>query len=130
MLMRNICRSKWLLSGVSVFFGIAMLAASWLGGHLGLGLASLGIMAGFGLVLLLAGRSETIRGLRGDGRDERFARMDLHATAFAGLAVIIALIAAWLTETARGRSGDPYDWLMAIGGLAYLLAVGFFRWRG
>jgi hypothetical protein len=27
-------------------------------------------------------------------------------------------------------AGSPYDWLLAIGGLAYLLAVTWFRWRG
>jgi len=37
---------------------------------------------------------------------------------------------AWLVQVARGHSGGPYDWLAAIGGLAYLLAVAFFRWRG
>ena len=36
----------------------------------------------FGLIVLLRpGRSETVRGLRGDGRDERFAQIDLQATA-------------------------------------------------
>jgi hypothetical protein len=25
---------------------------------------------------------------------------------------------------------SPYDWLLAIGGLAYALAVAYFRWRG
>ncbi len=34
-----------------------------------------------GLIFLLGGRSETIRGLRGNGRDERFAMLDLKATA-------------------------------------------------
>ena len=76
------------------------------------------------------GRSETICGLRGDGRDERFAQIDLQATAVAGLALIVALIVAWLVATARGQSGSPYDWLLAIGGLAYAFAVAFFRWRG
>jgi hypothetical protein len=37
---------------------------------------------------------------------------------------------AWLAAIARGQSGSPYDWLLAIGGLAYLLAVAWFRWRG
>jgi hypothetical protein len=46
-------------------------------------------MTALGLVFLLGGRSETIRGLRGDGRDERFELIDLKATAFAGLAIII-----------------------------------------
>jgi len=31
---------------------------------------------------------------------------------------------------ARGQSGSPYGWLLATGGLAYLLAFAFFRWRG
>jgi hypothetical protein len=87
-------------------------------------------LTAFGLFFLLAGRSETIRGLRGDGRDERFAQIDLRATAITGLALLVALIVAWLVAVARGRSGSPYDWLLAIGGLAYLLAVAWFRWRG
>ena len=87
-------------------------------------------LTAFGLFFLLAGRSETIRGLRGDGRDERFAQIDLRATAMAGLALLVALLVAWLVAIARGRSGSPYDWLLAIGGLAYLLAVAWFRWRG
>jgi hypothetical protein len=61
-------------------------------------------MAGFGLFILLAGRSETIRGLRGDGRDERFAQIDLRATAVAGLVLIVTLIVAWLTEIAQGAT--------------------------
>jgi hypothetical protein len=37
---------------------------------------------------------------------------------------------AWLVATARGQSGSPYDWVLAIAGLTYLLAVAWFRWRG
>ena len=125
-----IARSKWFLPSFSLGLGAVMLAASWLDGDPGEGWISLGVLAAFGLFVLLAGRSETIRGLRGDGRDERFAQIDLQATALSGLAVIVALIVAWLVATARGQSGSPYDWLLAIGGLAYLLAVAWFRWRG
>jgi hypothetical protein len=32
--------------------------------------------------------------------------------------VIIALIVAWLVATARGQSGSPYGWLLAIAGSA------------
>lgn len=125
-----ITRSRWFLPAFSLGLGVVILGASWLGGHPGEGAYSLAIMAGFGLVILLAGRSETIRGLRGDGRDERFALIDLRATATAGLVLIITLIVSWLVEIARGHSGSPYDWLCAIGGLAYALAVAFLRWRG
>ena len=107
-----------------------MLAVSWLGGSPGQGVISLAVLAAFGLIILLAGRSETIRGLRGDGRDERFAQIDLKATAVSGLAVLVTLIVAWLVAVARGQSGSPYDWLLAIGGLAYAFAVAWFRWRG
>jgi hypothetical protein len=127
---RGITRSKWFLPAFSLVLGLVMLAVSWLGGSLGQGLISLAVLAAFGLVILLAGRSETVRGLRGDGRDERFAQIDLQATALSGLAVIVALIVAWLVATAHGQSGSPYDWLLAIAGLTYLLAVGLFRWRG
>ena len=123
-------RSKWFMPLFSLGLGGVVLAASWLGGHLGAGAVSLAIMAGFGLFVLLAGRSETIRGLRGDGRDERLAQIDLRATAAAGLVLIIVLIVNWLAEIARGHSGSPYYWLCAIGGLAYALAVALFRWRG
>ena len=54
----------------------------------------------------------------------------MRATAITGLALLVALIVAWLVAIARGQSGSPYDWLLAIGGLAYLLAVAWFRWRG
>lgn len=125
-----IAHSKWFLPLFCMGLGIVILAASWLGGQLGAGLISLAILAGFGLlVLLLTGRSETIRGLT-IGRDERFVQIDLRATAIAGLILMITLIVAWLVEIARGHSGSPYDWLLAISGLAYILAVAFFRWRG
>ena len=52
-----------------------------------------------------------------------------NATAVTGWVMIITLIVAWLVQIARGNSGRPYDWLCAIGGLAYLLSVAFFRWR-
>jgi cobalamin synthase len=127
---RGITRSKWFLPSFSLVLGLVMLAVSWLGGSLSQGVISLAVLAAFGLVVLLAGRSETVRGLRGDGRDERFAQIDLQATALSGLAVIVALIVAWLVATARGQSGNPYGWLLAIAGLTYVLAVAWFRWRG
>jgi hypothetical protein len=127
---RGITRSKWFLPAFALVLGLVMLAVSWLGGSPGQGVISLAVLAAFGLIILLAGRSETVRGLRGDGRDERFAQIDLQATALSGLAVIVALIVAWLVATARGQSGSPYGWLMAIAGLTYVLAVGWFRWRG
>lgn len=127
---RSAMGSRWLIPLFCLAIGVVIFLASWLGGQFGGGLISLAILAGFGLFILLAGRSETIRGLRGDGRDERFAQIDLRATAAAGQVVLAALVVAWLVAVARGQSGQPYDWLLAISGLTYVLTIAFFRWRG
>jgi len=123
-------RSKWFMPVFCLTLGVVVLAAGWLGGQLGVGLFGLVVMAAFGLVILLLTRhNETIRGLT-TGRDERFAQIDLKATAVAGSVLILTVIVAWLVEVARGHSGQPYDWLGAIGGLAYVAAIALFRWRG
>ena len=125
-----VARSRWLLPLFSLGMGGVVLLAGWLGGQLGAGVFGLAVLAVFGLsVLLLGGRSETIRGLTA-GRDERFAQIDLRATAVTGLVLITAVIVAWLVEIARGHDGSQYGWLGAIGGLTYVIAVAFFRWRG
>jgi drug/metabolite transporter (DMT)-like permease len=126
----QITKSKWYLPALSVALGVVMLIALGIGGDLTSGLISLGIMTGFGAVFVFGGRSETIRGLRGDGSDERFRQIDIQATAFAGIVVITAIIIAFLVEVARGNSGAPFTWLGAIAGLAYLLALVVFRIRG
>jgi hypothetical protein len=124
------CRSRWFLPAFAVFLGALVFGAQAIGGHPGSGLASFAILAFTGGVVLFGGRSETIRGLRGDMRDERFQRIDIHATAFAGTAVITAVIVAFLVEMARGHDGNPFTWLGAIGGVSYLAAVIFMRIRG
>ena len=76
-----------------------------------------------------ARRSETLSGLGGPGRDERWERIDNHATALAGVALVCAIIGAWLVDAARGGDGEPFTRLGAFDGLAYVLAVAFLRWR-
>jgi hypothetical protein len=126
----QLSKTKWFVPAFSVAAGLVIFGAQWIGGDPGSGLVSLGIMTGFGALILFGGRSETIRGLRGDGRDERFKTIDIHATALAGLAVITAVIIGFVVELARGHSGEPFTWLGAIAGLTYLAAVVIFRIRG
>src|SRR5581483_2501085 len=126
----EMAKSRWFLPLFSVALGVVLFAAQWIGGNPRSGLVSFGIMAAFGALVLFGGRSETIRGLRGDGRDERFRQIDIHATAIAGLAVLTAIIVAFVVELARGHDGSPYGWLGAIGGAAYLFAIVVLRLRG
>ena len=126
----QITKTKWFLPLFAVLLGAIVFVAQWIGGDPHSGLVSFAILAGAGLLLLLGGRSETIRGLRGDGRDERFRMIDIHATALAGVAVIYAVIVMFVIELARGHNGNPYGWLGAIGGIAYIAAIVIFRIRG
>lgn len=125
---RPFWRSALWMPCFCLFLG-ALVLASWAGGHRDRGLASFAVMAVVAAVFALGGRSDTLRGLGGPGRDERWVMIDLRATAFNGLVVILVLIGAWLTELAQGHDGSPYRELLAISGVSYILAVAFLRWR-
>ena len=123
-------RNWWFLPLFSVALGVACLTAFWLSGNPGDGLFALGVMSAAGFLIAVGGRSETIRGLRGDGRDERFARLDHAATELAGLVAMTAIIFMCLWEWGHGRDGSPYVQLGALSGVAYLVAIGVLRLRG
>ena len=128
--MNRLYKTRWFMPSFALFIGLVMLGAFWIGDDLGQGLASLGIVA-FVAVLFYFGarRSETLAGIGGPTRDERWETIDVHATALAGVAVFLAIIGAFLVEVAQGKDGSPYSALGAVGGLAYILAVALLRWR-
>lgn len=127
--MRTLTRKAWFLSAFSVALGVACFVAFWLGDQRGSAWFALALMSCVGLVFLLGGRFDMVRGLRGDGRDEYWARMDVHATALAGHVVIGAIIVMCLWEWAHGRDGSPYVQLGAIAGVAYVAALALLRLR-
>ena len=114
----------------SLFLGTLVLGATWIGGDRDGGLASFAVFVVLAAAFAFGGRSDTLRGLGGPGRDERWAMIDLRATSFAGMVVIAVLLGAWLWELAHGRDGSPYSAIGAIGGVAYVVAIAFLRWRG
>lgn len=127
--MTAVHKTKWYVPGVSLVLGLAMLAAFWAGDRPGDGLFALGVMGALGLVALVGGRSDLIRGLRGDGRDEYWERIDVDATALTGHVLIAAIIGMCLWEWAHGRDGMPYAALGAVGGVGYVLSLALLRWR-
>ncbi len=66
---------------------------------------------------------------RGDGRDEYWERIDVHATYLAGLATFGLIIGMCLWEWAHGRDGSPYTQLGALAGVSYLAALALLRLR-
>jgi hypothetical protein len=126
---RRIGSNRWFMPAFTIFLGLALGGAQWKGGDLRTGLSSLALFVAVAAVLAFGGSSETIRMLRGDGRDERWARIDLAATALSGLVVITAIIVACGWEWAHGRDGTPFVQLGAIAGVAYIGALAVLRAR-
>jgi hypothetical protein len=122
-------RSRWWMPLFSLLLGALILAAMAIGGNTAGGLQGFGVMAAVAALFWFGGRSDTLRGLGGPGRDERWSMIDLRASAFAGLVIISVLIGAWLWELANGREGSPYAQLGAVAGVAYILAVAVLRRR-
>jgi hypothetical protein len=123
-------RRRWFMPAFCLFLGALMFGAFAIGGDVGQGAVSFGIMAALGAVFAIGqGRSETISGLGGPGRDERWEMIDLRATALAGVVLILAVIGAFLYEVADGQDGSPYAQLGAVAGVAYVIAVALLRWR-
>jgi hypothetical protein len=120
---------KWFMPLFSLALGVACLVAFWIGGNLQQGVFALALLGGLGALFALGGRSETIRGLRGDGRDEYWSALDRDATLLAGIVVIGVLIAMCLWEWAHGRNGSPYSQVAAIGGVAYIVTYAGLRLR-
>ena len=55
--------------------------------------------------------------------------IDMEATTIAGMTVVVAVIVGFVVEIARGQAGSPYSMLGALGGVAYIAALGVLRFR-
>jgi hypothetical protein len=124
----RLSRSRWELPAFSILVGVVMFGAELVGGDLPGGVSALVIMCAFGALLALGGRSETIRLMRGEV-DERGALIDLRATAYTGIVLIVVIIGAFLVRVARGHSGNPYTELGAMAGATYLATLFIVRRR-
>jgi hypothetical protein len=122
-------RSRWWMPSFSLFLGTLVLAAFWIGGSLEDGIYGFLVMAAVAALFLFGSRSETLQGIGGPGRDERWAMIDANATLFAGMVLLGIVLGLWLYEIARGEDGSPYGLLGAITGVAYIAGVVWGRFR-
>lgn len=121
--------TRWAIPGVALLAGLAYLGAGVAGDDLWFGVFGLVLMLGAAGVFLLAPSwSETAAGLR-DRSDERINEIDRSASLAAGMAVLLAVLIMFVVEIAQGRDGSPYYQLGAIGGVTYVVALVWGRYR-
>ena len=121
--------TRWVAPGVGIGIGLAYLTAGWISGDLGFGVFGLALMVAVVAGMLVAARwSETVAGLL-DRRDERINQLDSGASLVAGMTVLVAVIVMFVVEIARGQDGSPYYQLGALGGVAYVAALVYLRFR-
>lgn len=120
---------RWYVPTVATLIGVAYLIAGILGDDLRFGVTGLALMlATAGAVVLAGRRSETVKGLL-DRQDERIRGIDNDASMFAGMVLVVAVIAGFVIEVARGQDGQPYAVLGAIAGVSYIAALVVLRLR-
>ena len=123
--------AKWGTPAFGILLGVLFFGASALGGQPAVGLAMFAVMVAWsGFLLLFGGRSETIGTIGGRPADERLASFGIIATAVAGTVALLVALAGFLWETANGQSGTEFAIVAAAGGIGYLAALLWLRWRG
>jgi hypothetical protein len=117
---------------IGALMGCLIFVLALVGGRsLGEAAALAGVLLGFSVVLLIAGRNETVRLLRAQGLDERQHLIHLAAMALVAQVLVVAIVAGYFVQLARGSlsGGSPFVWLGALGGATYILSMIVLRRR-
>ena len=110
-----------------VVFVIALVG----GQRIGVAVAMAGVMAVYGLVLLVGRRWEFVGVLAAPGTDERAYSLHMRAAAAAGQVIAAVIVGGFLYDLARGAvDHSQWTWLGAVFGVTYLIALLVFVRRG
>ncbi|MEJ7569089.1 MAG: hypothetical protein WKF41_12575 [Gaiellaceae bacterium] len=113
----------WVVPLLVAATAIPTFAAFWIGNRPALGALWAAASVGFGLVLALGGRSDTIRTLRGTEDDERTILLEYKATTATAIVLIVALLGLFFAAGFRGESGLVYGVLLLLAEAAHLVAL-------
>ena len=123
--------ARWSVPAFGLAMGALLFTAATVGGKPGIGLGMFAVPALYSAVLVVFGsRSETIGVLGGRPADERLASFNIAGTAIAGMAATIVALGGFLWAIAHGQSGSDFALVAAAAGIAYLVALLWFCWRG
>jgi hypothetical protein len=114
--------ARWVPALVAAL-AIPTFVAFWIGGDPRGGLIWGSLSVVFAVVLVLGGRSDTIRLLRGEDDDERTLALEYRATTFTAAALIVALAALFLVTAGRGDNPVVYGLLLLLAEATHLIAL-------
>jgi hypothetical protein len=124
-------RSRWLVPGFAVVFGLAVFVIQAVNGDPAGGVVSLAIMLGYGGILVATSRhSETVSLLRGEVPDERAEQIQLKAAAMTCYVLVTVLVGGFVVCLATGSDQiNVWARLSALTGLTYLASLLWVRRR-
>jgi hypothetical protein len=122
---------RWATAAVLLVGGGGLAAATWVGGDHGL---ALGLVVFYVVAALAAyawsGRDGDVAAILRSGGDERQRRLDLDATALAGLAMgVTAVIGAVVSAARNGGDIGQFGVICVVGGVSYVVSLAVLRRR-
>jgi hypothetical protein len=115
--------SRRLVPALVAALAIPTFVAFWIGGNPRAGLIWGSLSIVFALVLVVGGRSDTIRLMRGEDDDERTFALEAQATTLTAVVLIVALAILFLVTAARGDSPLVYGLLLLLAETTHLGAL-------
>lgn len=115
--------SQWLMPLVAVGLGGVILAAEAANGDLQEGLVWFAVLTAIGALLAFGGRFQAVRDARGGEDDEREALIGTRALAATGIVLVLVLTGFIVFRLARGDDPAPYTYIIAAGGITYVVAL-------
>ena len=118
------------VAAVLVAAGIALTAAMWSHGQVGLAVAT-GIFYAVAATasFVWAGGSGDVAAIMRAGGDERQRAIDVEATAVTGLVLIVAIVVGGVVELFRTGSMGQYGLMGALAGTTYAVSLAVLRRR-
>ena len=114
---------RWWIPVLVAALAVPTFVAFWIGGRPQAGAIWASLSVVFALVLVLGGRSDTIRLLRGEDDDERAVALETRATMLTAVVVIVALTGLFLVTAARGDNPLVYGLLLLLAETTHLVAL-------
>lgn len=114
--------SRWLVPGLALLAGVLIAVVLALRDDTRTGLAALGVLAGYALLLAYR-RHEPALPISGAFGSGHRARAHLSAAAMTGDVIVAAVVAAVAVQALRGAEITPYLWLAGLAGATYALSA-------